>query len=69
MFDTDYEFVHKAVPIKDVPRVKIVPRGNTALLDALGKAITETGERLDKLPVVGSAGQGRLYSDYGRRRE
>lgn len=49
-FDTTYHFVHRGVPIKDVPEYKLVPRGNTALLDAVGRAINETGERLDKLP-------------------
>jgi len=48
-FDTDYEFVHNGVPIKDVPKYKLVPRGMTALLDAVGKAINETGERLAKM--------------------
>ena len=35
-FDTAYEFVHKGVPIGSVPRFKLVPRGSTALLDAVG---------------------------------
>jgi hypothetical protein len=48
-FDTEYEFIHKGVPIKQVPAYKLVPRGNTALLDAVGRAINETGERLAKL--------------------
>ena len=45
-FDTEYEFIHKGAPIKDVGRYSLVPRGMTALLDAVGKAINETGERL-----------------------
>jgi hypothetical protein len=45
-FDTDYEFVHKGVPIGDVPKYELQPRGMTALLDAVGRAINETGERL-----------------------
>ncbi len=48
-FDTEYEFVHRGMPIKDVPPYKLVPRGNTALLDAVGRAINETGERLGKM--------------------
>lgn len=48
-FDTEYEFVHRAVPIRDVPEYKLVPRGSTALLDAVGKAIVETGERLSRM--------------------
>jgi hypothetical protein len=49
-FDTEYEFVHRAINIKDVPSLVFQPRGATALLDAIGKAIVETGERLDKMP-------------------
>ena len=48
-FDTEYEFVHQGVPICDVPKYKLVPRGATALLDAVGRAINETGERLAKM--------------------
>lgn len=48
-FDHEYEFVHRAKPIKDVPALDFRPRGQTALLDAIGKAITETGERLEKM--------------------
>lgn len=45
-FDTEYEFVHRGKPINQVPPLEFIPRGGTALLDAVGKAITETGERL-----------------------
>ena len=48
-FDTEYEFLHKGVPIQQVPKYELVPRGMTALLDAVGKAINETGERLAKM--------------------
>jgi len=48
-FDTHYEFVHRGVPVKQVPRYQLVPRGGTALLDAVGRAINETGERLSKM--------------------
>jgi len=48
-FDTEYDFIHKGVPVKQVPAYKLVPRGNTALLDAVGRAINETGERLAKM--------------------
>lgn len=48
-FDTIYEFVHTAVPIQDVPKCTLEPRGSTALLDAVGRAIVETGERLKKM--------------------
>ncbi len=45
-FDTEYEFVHQGVPIGGVPKFKLVPRGSTALLDAVGRSINETGARL-----------------------
>lgn len=45
-FDTDYQFLHNGVPIGDVPAYQLHPRGMTALLDAVGRAINETGERL-----------------------
>ena len=48
-FDTKYEFIHRGVPAADVPEYKLVPRGGTALLDAIGRAINETGARLAKM--------------------
>jgi len=49
-FDTEYEFVHRGVPIESVPEFSLEPRGCTALLDAVGRAIKEVGERLCALP-------------------
>lgn len=49
-FDTEYEFVHKGVPIKNVPEdYRLSPRGWTALLDAVGRGIKEAGDRLSKM--------------------
>ena len=48
-FDHEYQFVHRGIPIRTVPHCQLVPRGNTALLDAVGRAIVETGERLSKM--------------------
>ena len=48
-FDTDYEFVHSGVPIRQIPAFKLIPRGSTALLDAVGRAINETGARLSAM--------------------
>ena len=45
-FDTEYEFVHSGVPVKQIPAFTLVPRGSTALWDAVGRAINETGARL-----------------------
>ena len=52
-FDTDYEIVHPGIPLNDVPELTdetFVPRGMTALLDALGRTINETGARLSAMP-------------------
>lgn len=47
-FDTEYEIVCSRVLIKDAPKYRLRPRGNTALLDALGRTITTLGEQLSK---------------------
>lgn len=52
-FDDQYEIVHNGKNIKDVPELTaetFVPRGWTALLDAIGRTINATGERLSVLP-------------------
>ena len=50
-FDDVHETIHSAVPIRDVPALtSFVPRGCTALLDAMGLAIKATGERLKNTP-------------------
>ncbi len=48
-FDDQYEVVHAHVPVQDVPPLTdqtYVPRGSTALLDAIGRTIVATGARL-----------------------
>jgi Mg-chelatase subunit ChlD len=50
-FDHEYEFVHRARPLAEVPplsRETFVPRGQTALLDAIGRTLNDTFERLAK---------------------
>lgn len=47
-FDTTYDIVYPPTAIKDVPKYVLQPRGGTALLDAMGRFITETGEALAK---------------------
>lgn len=49
-FDQHYEFVHQGTPIQEVKPYELVPRGMTALLDAVGRAINETGQRLAAMP-------------------
>lgn len=55
-FDTEYEFIHRGVPIQDVPPYALHPRGSTALLDAVGRAINETGQRLAGMPEADRPG-------------
>lgn len=52
-FDHEYEVVHSQKPLNEFPPLSCetyVPRGSTALLDAMGRAINSTGEELAKLP-------------------
>lgn len=51
-FDTAFDLVHSGVRIADVPPLSyqtFVPRGATALLDAIGRTINETGTRLKSI--------------------
>jgi uncharacterized protein YegL len=51
-FDDEYEVLHDFEKIKDVSKLtgkSFVPRGWTALLDALGRSIVETGEKLSNM--------------------
>jgi hypothetical protein len=49
-FDTEYEVVYHQVPVGEVPALNLQPRGSTALLDAMGKLITDTATQLDAAP-------------------
>lgn len=48
-FDTEYEFIYAGANIQEVEPYTLNPRGGTALLDAVGRSINETGERLAKM--------------------
>jgi hypothetical protein len=53
LFDHEYQVVHKSVDIQQVPNLDehtYVPRGSTALLDAVGRTIDDLGARLARLP-------------------
>jgi len=52
-FDNEYQVVFRDVPVKDVKPLDdktYVPRGTTALYDAVGKTITELGVKLAAMP-------------------
>jgi hypothetical protein len=45
-FDDRYETIYAGKPIDSVPPLELVPRGATALLDAVGRTIDAAGARL-----------------------
>lgn len=49
-FDNEYDIVYAGKSLADVPKLELVPRGGTALLDAMGKTINATGARFAALP-------------------
>jgi Mg-chelatase subunit ChlD len=50
-FDTEYEIVCQAIPAAEVGPYRLVPRGRTALLDAIGRTIGEVTATIDAQPV------------------
>lgn len=48
-FDNQYEVVYADKPVADVPPLQLEPRGSTALLDAMGRLITDSGAALAAL--------------------
>jgi Mg-chelatase subunit ChlD len=51
-FDDEYELVYDAVPIAEVPQLTLetyVPRGSTALFDALGRTLNDVAARISRL--------------------
>lgn len=49
-FDDHYEQVYEDLPAASVPPLVIEPRGSTALLDALHRAMSRVGQRLSEVP-------------------
>lgn len=49
-FDNEYEAVYRDLPVGEVPPLRLAPRGTTALLDSIGRLVTEAGARLAALP-------------------
>ncbi len=48
-FDDQYELLFQGVPVAEVTRYELVPRGSTALLDAIGRTIGEVSNWLRRL--------------------
>jgi hypothetical protein len=55
-FDHEYDVVYSGVPASDVPPLSLQPRGRTALLDAMGRLVTDAGAELAALPEDGRPG-------------
>jgi hypothetical protein len=49
-FDNEYDVVYADRPIDDVPALDLQPRGSTALLDAIGRTVTDAGKRRAAIP-------------------
>jgi len=49
-FDDEYTEVYADRPISEVPSLVLQPRGMTAMLDAIGRLIVASGQRLAALP-------------------
>jgi hypothetical protein len=49
-FDDRYDIVYTDRPVDTVPPLTLEPRGRTALLDAIGRFVTEVGVGLAALP-------------------
>lgn len=52
-FDHEYDVVHDGKPIQLIPELTadtFVPRGDTALLDAIGRTMNDVGSRLSRTP-------------------
>lgn len=49
-FDTSFNEVFADIPLAEVPEYRLIPRGGTALLDAVGRTINRTRTRLKELP-------------------
>ena len=48
-FDTEYELVADGVPVAELEPYRLVPRGGTALLDAIGRTIAHVKDQVDHL--------------------
>ncbi len=49
-FDNEYELVADAVPVSELLPYRLVPRGSTALLDAMGRTISSVRAEIEALP-------------------
>ena len=55
-FDDEYEVVYQGIALEQVPSLALHPRGSTALLDSMGKLITDTAAEIDALAEADKPG-------------
>jgi hypothetical protein len=77
-FDDRYEVCFEERDVREVTDLGLLPRGSTALLDAVGKTVVSVGERLAKKPeherpgavvvVIVTDGQENASHEYSRER-
>jgi hypothetical protein len=48
-FDDEYEVVYRGIALGQVPALSLSPRGSTALLDSIGRLITDTAAEINAL--------------------
>ncbi|MET9222416.1 vWA domain-containing protein [Streptomyces sp. NPDC003300] len=56
-FDDQYEAVYENKTLTDVPAYRLVPRGATALFDAVGRTVNAVGEQLVAQPEADRPGE------------
>jgi hypothetical protein len=49
-FDHHHDTVYENMPLEAVPAYELIPRGMTALRDAVGSTVAEIGQHLESLP-------------------
>jgi hypothetical protein len=55
-FDDEYEVVYRDIALAQVPPLALWPRGGTALLDSMGKLITDTAAEINALAEADEPG-------------
>ncbi len=68
-FDDEYEVVADGVPAAEMEPYRLVPRGRTALLDAIGRTIAMVHSRIENFEPAGPPGERNLRRDRGRQGE
>ena len=65
-FDNEYELLADAVPVSELLPYRLVPRGSTALLDAMGRTISTVRAEVDDADARGPTTPHRLRRHHRR---